>query len=235
MSMHQGYQQPQDQISPGTVPYHYERNVRKPPSARSNGFARPEYGSTEPVGFTAGPSPPLMPYHARPPLDRNPSSTHRYAVPLEPNPDRRSSIIAPSDYPTARYESHHGPGSQPYHATSQYSLPLRDDYSPRKVPRYEPRGQEPPEAIAGFNHAGFQDAQAAFFMPSHYDYQQGKTRKRSNLPKQSTEIMKTWFDQVRTADLDRFSTQKLTCPRTSPIHILAKSKKPSSPTYESSS
>lgn len=44
--------------------------------------------------------------------------------------------------------------------------------------------------------AGYQDAQPTFFMPSHYDYQQGKTRKRSNLPKQSTEIMKTWFDQV---------------------------------------
>ncbi|QIW94786.1 hypothetical protein AMS68_000304 [Peltaster fructicola] len=34
----------------------------------------------------------------------------------------------------------------------------------------------------------------AFFMPPHYDYSQGKSRKRSNLPKQSTEIMKTWFD-----------------------------------------
>jgi hypothetical protein len=45
--------------------------------------------------------------------------------------------------------------------------------------------------------AGYQEAQPTFFMPSHYDYQQGKTRKRSNLPKQSTEIMKTWFDQVR--------------------------------------
>ncbi|KAK4544666.1 hypothetical protein LTR36_003915 [Oleoguttula mirabilis] len=32
-------------------------------------------------------------------------------------------------------------------------------------------------------------------MPSHYEYQHGKARKRSNLPKQSTEIMKTWFDQ----------------------------------------
>ncbi|KAK6439443.1 homeodomain superfamily [Oleoguttula sp. CCFEE 5521] len=39
------------------------------------------------------------------------------------------------------------------------------------------------------------DQRAAFFMPSHYEYQQGKTRKRSNLPKQSTEIMKHWFDQ----------------------------------------
>ena len=39
--------------------------------------------------------------------------------------------------------------------------------------------------------------QAAFFLPPHCDYQQGKSRKRTNLPKQSTEIMKNWFDQVR--------------------------------------
>lgn len=43
----------------------------------------------------------------------------------------------------------------------------------------------------------YHGGQPAFFMPAQYDYQQGKTRKRSNLPKQSTEIMKTWFDQVR--------------------------------------
>jgi len=47
-----------------------------------------------------------------------------------------------------------------------------------------------------YNRLGYEEAQPTFFMPSHYDYQQGKTRKRSNLPKQSTEIMKTWFDQV---------------------------------------
>jgi len=47
-----------------------------------------------------------------------------------------------------------------------------------------------------YSRMGYEDAQPTFFMPSHYDYQQGKTRKRSNLPKQSTEIMKTWFDQV---------------------------------------
>lgn len=35
----------------------------------------------------------------------------------------------------------------------------------------------------------------AFFVPSHYEYQNGKSRKRSNLPKQSTEIMKRWFDE----------------------------------------
>jgi hypothetical protein len=56
--------------------------------------------------------------------------------------------------------------------------------------------------------AGYQEAQPTFFMPSHYDYQQGKTRKRSNLPKQSTEIMKTWFDQVRQ---DRRASRSRNC------------------------
>ncbi|KAJ9619917.1 homeodomain super [Taxawa tesnikishii (nom. ined.)] len=34
-----------------------------------------------------------------------------------------------------------------------------------------------------------------FFVPTHYEHQNGKSRKRSNLPKQSTEIMKRWFDE----------------------------------------
>jgi hypothetical protein len=43
----------------------------------------------------------------------------------------------------------------------------------------------------------FEAHQPPFFMPSQYDYQSGKARKRSNLPKESTEIMKTWFEHVR--------------------------------------
>jgi hypothetical protein len=35
------------------------------------------------------------------------------------------------------------------------------------------------------------------FVPNHYEYHGGKSRKRSNLPKQSTEVMKRWFDEVR--------------------------------------
>lgn len=44
----------------------------------------------------------------------------------------------------------------------------------------------------GYNSPPYPYAQA-FFVPSHYEYQNGKSRKRSNLPKQSTEIMKRWF------------------------------------------
>ena len=238
--MHQGYPQAQDQISPGTVPYHYERNAREPPSAPSNGFVRPEYSTREPTGFAAGvgrPSPPLMPYHARPSLGHTPASMDRYAMSSERNADRRSSIIVSNDYPTPRYEPHPVSGPRPYHGTPQYALPLRDEYSPRKVPRYESRAQEPVEAIPGFNRGGFQDAQASFFMPSHYDYQQGKTRKRSNLPKQSTEIMKTWFDQVCIRENSCYSVQvqSLTYSRTSPTHIPAKSRRQSSLMYVSPS
>lgn len=75
-----------------------------------------------------------------------------------------------------------------------YTLPLRDDARDQQHAHYVDRnGVRQPEP---YMRAGYQDAQPTFFMPSHYDYQQGKTRKRSNLPKQSTEIMKTWFDQV---------------------------------------
>jgi hypothetical protein len=67
--------------------------------------------------------------------------------------------------------------------------------APKEQSHYmEDRGRL--HAHDGYNRLGYEEAQPTFFMPSHYDYQQGKTRKRSNLPKQSTEIMKTWFDQV---------------------------------------
>lgn len=46
-------------------------------------------------------------------------------------------------------------------------------------------------------YGGYESPQSQYFMQAHYEYQHGKTRKRSNLPKQSTEIMKTWFDEVR--------------------------------------
>ena len=47
----------------------------------------------------------------------------------------------------------------------------------------------------GYNGVSYPYAQA-FFVPSHYEYQNGKSRKRSNLPKQSTEIMKRWFGEM---------------------------------------
>jgi len=37
--------------------------------------------------------------------------------------------------------------------------------------------------------------QSAYFVQNLYMYQNGKSRKRSNLPKQSTDLMKQWFDE----------------------------------------
>lgn len=51
---------------------------------------------------------------------------------------------------------------------------------------------------ASFNPPSYPYSQNAFFVPSHYEYQNGKSRKRSNLPKQSTEIMKRWFGKAVT-------------------------------------
>lgn len=51
------------------------------------------------------------------------------------------------------------------------------------------------ERSAEGHYTSYQANQPSFFMPSQYDYRHGRARKRSNLPKQSTEIMKTWFDQ----------------------------------------
>lgn len=72
----------------------------------------------------------------------------------------------------------------------EHALPLGEQDPPSFSP-----GRIPP--TSGYGHAQYQNGQPPFFMPSHYEYQHGKARKRSNLPKQSTEIMKTWFDQVR--------------------------------------
>ena len=66
------------------------------------------------------------------------------------------------------------------------------------VAQYEPPGQvAQAERPRESPFTPYQPSQSSVFMPSQYDYRQGRARKRSNLPKQSTEIMKTWFDQVR--------------------------------------
>lgn len=56
-----------------------------------------------------------------------------------------------------------------------------------------------PAPQASSPYGGYESPQSQYFMQAHYEYQHGKTRKRSNLPKQSTEIMKTWFDEVQLA------------------------------------
>lgn len=108
---------------------------------------------------------------------------------------RRSSVVNHRDFvPPHPVEPTHSayPSSRP----ANYSLPMRDEAShTREHSHYIDRDRLQHDPYSKV--VGYQEAQPTFFMPSHYDYQQGKTRKRSNLPKQSTEIMKTWFDQVQ--------------------------------------
>ena len=55
------------------------------------------------------------------------------------------------------------------------------------------------EANASSGTACYQGPKPIFFMPGHYDEKDRQviSRKRSTLPKQSSKIMKSWYDQVR--------------------------------------
>ncbi|KAK1041947.1 homeodomain super [Friedmanniomyces endolithicus] len=70
----------------------------------------------------------------------------------------------------------------------QYGSCFEDDRSTRH-PRL------PSHAENLFERSPYETTPPSYFMPSQYEYQHGKARQRGNLPKQSTEIMKTWFDQ----------------------------------------
>ncbi|KAK1083123.1 homeodomain super [Friedmanniomyces endolithicus] len=70
----------------------------------------------------------------------------------------------------------------------QYGSCFEDDRSTRH-PRL------PSHAKDLFERSPYETTPPSYLMPSQYEYQHGKARQRGNLPKQSTEIMKTWFDQ----------------------------------------
>ncbi|KAI4745196.1 hypothetical protein E4T50_04437 [Aureobasidium sp. EXF-12298] len=94
---------------------------------------------------------------------------------------------------------HSGYGEyQPQPARDRYAVePPRQSYMP-VAPTNMHREEYPPGARLdvpqAYGNAPYPYSHA-FFVPSHYEYQNGKSRKRSNLPKQSTEIMKRWFDE----------------------------------------
>jgi hypothetical protein len=186
----------QEHTSPDAVDYQYTRSYTDDARSRPNGMTvTTPHRSPEGANFLAARS--EVPYgqttttQPRAAVDYFPPSTDRYAIPTS----RRSSIVSQRDFaPPHPVEPSRNayPGTRAAH----YSLPMRDDPGlahehAHYIERSRLRQQEGYAKIAGY-----QEAQPTFFMPSHYDYQQGKTRKRSNLPKQSTEIMKTWFDQV---------------------------------------
>lgn len=108
---------------------------------------------------------------------------HRTAISTEvPQAAPRSYNLLPAPSPEYEQNSYRRHALEPYRRTSyeQAHVDQRRDYD------------EHPSCRDSCHSS---DARA-FFMPPHYDYTQGKSRKRSNLPKQSTEIMKTWFDKV---------------------------------------
>lgn len=123
--------------------------------------------------------------------------------------EMRDSFAHPAERPSSRRSSTSGYGvfaprgsdreplrPSPFQPGARYTPPLRESYSESRDSIRYMRPEEHHHRQAIFPPHSYQSNVPAFFMPSHYEYQHGKARKRSNLPKQSTEIMKTWFDQV---------------------------------------
>jgi hypothetical protein len=213
--------------SPDAVNYQYSRGHTDDMRSRANGApVTAPHRSPEAASFLS--SRPEAPYgHMSMAPSRNyfPPSTDRYAIPTS----RRTSVVSQREFaPPHPVEPSRNayPPTRPTH----YSLPMRDEAAlPHDHPHYIERNRlQQQEAYTKM--AGYQESQPTFFMPSHYDYQQGKTRKRSNLPKQSTEIMKTWFDQVNQRADDLFNNAKLTVSRTSRTPTLQRSRKQCSQT-----
>ncbi|KAI7540616.1 hypothetical protein KC331_g9072 [Hortaea werneckii] len=82
------------------------------------------------------------------------------------------------------------------------TLPYHAQFTPREShgsgidnTRLAKRDCWPAPQASSSPYGGYESPPSQYFMQAHYEYSHGKTRKRSNLPKQSTEIMKTWFDE----------------------------------------
>lgn len=152
-----------------------------------------------------------------------------FAYADEHSSSRKSSTTSGhSTYPARTYERE-VPKPQQYHQVSHYSIPVRDSYPEhRERTRYQ---EQQTRTMNGFGQHGYSGNVPAFFMPSQYEYQHGKARKRSNLPKQSTEIMKTWFDQVPFPVSSELIALADIWLRTSQIPILVRNKRLSSQAY----
>lgn len=162
-------------------------------------------------------SPIMHSHHASPDLRNQraelPRNLHSYPSPGLPRADsyatsdpmmtvrNRSSMYsnASSVSQDEDMRRHSGYGEyQPQSSRERYAVePPRQPFMPVTA-NAMPREEYPPVARLDVPQ-GYGNPQYpyphAFFVPSHYEYQNGKSRKRSNLPKQSTEIMKRWFDE----------------------------------------
>lgn len=205
--LHQGYKRRQTDASPNGVKCQFARGSGDESRPRTNGaITKDTYRSPD---RTAVPSSWLGPPYvhppttlARPSVDHfAPPFTDQYALDADHEMRRRSSVASPCDFapppPVDPTRAGHPLSSSP-----RYLLSLNECSPSKEYLIFMDRGRpQPPGMMASNNRVGFQDRQAMFFISSHRDYQQGKRRKRSNLPKQSTDIMKTWFDQVRQCNL----------------------------------
>lgn len=103
-----------------------------------------------------------------------------------------------SQYPDAQYVQMRSPGQD-----RMYLTPTPDGYSRVEGAAHYGRAEHGPTHGHPPPHSEyrFYDDQAYEGYPStRYEYYYPKARKRSNLPKHSTEIMRAWFDQVRHHD-----------------------------------
>ena len=102
---------------------------------------------------------------------------------------------------------------------STYASPLPEES--RKHERAEYFDQ-PEEAVNGVPMSYKGGQMPSGFMPGEYEHFYAKARKRSNLPKHSTEIMRAWFDQVGFTQLTIALSKLLIQGRTLPILIQVK-------------
>lgn len=192
----------QEHSPPDAVNYQYARGFVDDSRSRTGAISAsgPHRSPDTAVPFPSSRSESLYSHptaaQARPPVDYfgSSSSSDRYALPSDQS--RRSSVVSQQGF-APQHQGDPSRGGYPPSRLAHYSLPMRDESTiPKEHAHYIDRDRLQPAGIYN-KMQGYHDTQPTFFMPSHYDYPQGKTRKRSNLPKQSTEIMKTWFDQVR--------------------------------------
>lgn len=194
-SLHQSVPSRPDRSPPERKNYHYSREPADGarPQRMSVSISGP-YRSPEHAAFPLPRSEGVY-TQPRPPVEYFAASgSDRYALPSDRTMSRRSSAVSPRDIdPHPMSEASRG--SYTPTRSSHFTLPMRDDSGSFREQHHFERDRS--QHLEVYGRPGYSEAQPTFFMPSHYDYQQGKTRKRSNLPKQSTEIMKNWFDQVR--------------------------------------
>lgn len=148
-----------------------------------------DLGSAQYSYYTSEQRPAIESFERRACLDQSPRQVASQTYPPLSQPLRRQSIQMGAE---ARRDS--APAKRGFESQTPSQFDSRVAHGGQSFSR--PRG-EPGRALASpFHASSYTPGHAPFFMSNHFEHQSGKARKRSNLPKQSTEIMKAWFDQV---------------------------------------